>query len=118
MAINCNYSSYEDCIRCKSFAMCPLIEPSNENLENIRKEIQFKLFRIDLLNSAVVTMKQNIKSMEQGLLSDKIMKCISIDECENMIESYKSEKQLLISEVRDLRKREKNILKVLKRSKI
>ena len=67
---------------------------------------------MDELSNAIVTMKRNVRAIEQGLVSpDRI----SIPESEDIIGQYQLEKRVLVSDIRDLRKREHNIEKILQR---
>ena len=110
--INCNWDITVGCEGCKYQKDCSLIIPSTDNLITIQKEIQWKLQRMDELSNAIVTMKRNVRAIEQGLVSQDR---ISIPECEDIIGQYQLEKRVLVSDIRDLRKREHNIEKILQR---
>ena len=110
MKINCNYPPQEGCENCNFNEYCPLIQPSHINLINIRKEIVFKLNQLELLNNGIITMATNIKAVKQGLVD-----FVSLEECESILTDQKNKKKEMSLDIRDLRKRERNILKVIER---
>ena len=111
MEIKCNYDDRIGCTLCNQ-SDCLLLEPCTASLLNIQREIEYKLQRKQLLENGIVILKQNIRALKLGMISQDI---ISVNDCEDMLNMNYLEKRQLVSEIRELRKREKNIMLVLKR---
>lgn len=111
--INCDF---EECTSlCKNYYICSLHTPFNQRLGELRSMIIWDYKRIHEINKGINHCKEMIYAFNHNELPEIVSEYFSERIMLEQIRSLREEKNQLVSELRELQIKEKNIMKILKR---
>lgn len=111
MEIKCNF---EKCsVECKFFSMCNLHEPTTFDLLLIKRELSWKVNRLNEVNRGINHFNSLLLQYNHNQLSDFITKHFSKRIVETKLQKLYAERNELTKEIKNYQTMERNINKIL-----